>query len=129
MGRASWTGVGSVVRADRKVGGTVETPARYQGGRESKSCLCNTLPPLVPTTGETACPTLGFMTLRGPQAHCDRAEAPPHIRSMQITTRLQLVSPAVLQCRRIALLDQFTAAEVTPNTQVRIGASAYWMPL
>src|ERR1035438_2315569 len=75
MGRASWTGVGSVVRADRKVGGTVETPARYQGGRESKSCLCNALPPLVPTTGETACPTLGFMTVSGPQAHCDRAEA------------------------------------------------------
>jgi hypothetical protein len=45
----------------------------------------NQLPPLVPLTGETAYPplgflalgflALGFMTVRGPQAHRDRAKA------------------------------------------------------
>ena len=64
-----------MLRAERKVGDTLEKPIRDQGGRESNLIQQNNLPPLVPLTGETACPTLDFMTVRGPQAHRDRAEA------------------------------------------------------
>src|SRR5579863_6011037 len=61
--------------AERKLGGTLEKPKRYRGGRESKPRACNTLPPSDLATGRTACPTVAFITVRGPQAHRDSAEA------------------------------------------------------
>ena len=35
MGRASWTGIGSGVRADRKVGGRADAEAPIKGARQS----------------------------------------------------------------------------------------------
>src|SRR5579863_9211656 len=57
-GRAYGPALDRWSRADRKVGGTVETPAQDRGGRESKSHPHNNLPPSVLLAGETAYPTL-----------------------------------------------------------------------
>src|ERR1019366_7634861 len=72
--------------------GTLEKPVRDQGGRESNLVPHNNLPPLVPLTGETACPTktksLHFMTVRADRkAHREGAdaEAPDHWRSQMHT--------------------------------------------
>ena len=106
-------------RAERKLGGTVETPVRDQGGREGNLLPHNHLPPLVPPTGETACPTLDFMTVRGPQAHPDRAEAPaPHFGLRKRAKMLSKTRTQAFRCEGMLRLHESAGSQASHQSEL-----------